>query len=189
MTLQQKLLAKKSKKGFTLVELVVVIAILAILAAIAIPAVVGIIDNAQKSAKNSNASALDGAAKKLYAGVTAGSISKDSAPAELGALYDKATSKTKTCDGNELPAAKDTTASKRSAAQALKVWDAVSYGGLTSSFNNENPEDYGYSKTDGTIVYFNGLAKGTAGTTGDGSQQDYTQFTDFKSTTLKDLYG
>ena len=34
MTLQQKLLAKKSKKGFTLVELVVVIAILAILAAI-----------------------------------------------------------------------------------------------------------------------------------------------------------
>ena len=36
MTLQQKLLAKKSKKGFTLVELVVVIAILAILAAIAI---------------------------------------------------------------------------------------------------------------------------------------------------------
>lgn len=42
MTLQQKLLAKKSKKGFTLVELVVVIAILAILAAIAIPMVVNI---------------------------------------------------------------------------------------------------------------------------------------------------
>ena len=69
MTLRQKVLAKQSKKGFTLVELVVVIAILAILAAIAIPAVVGIIDNAQKSAKRSNASELDAAAKKLYAGV------------------------------------------------------------------------------------------------------------------------
>ena len=39
MTMMQKVQAKKSKKGFTLVELVIVIAILAILAAIAIPVI------------------------------------------------------------------------------------------------------------------------------------------------------
>ena len=105
MTLQQKLLAKQSKKGFTLVELVVVIAILAILAAIAIPAVVGIIDNATKSAKESNASMLDAAAKKLYAGVSAGSINSSSNDQELGGLSGDKTTK--------LPAASATTSTKR----------------------------------------------------------------------------
>ena len=61
MTLQQKLLAKQSKKGFTLVELVVVIAILAILAAIAIPAVIGIINSATQSGGASDASTLNNA--------------------------------------------------------------------------------------------------------------------------------
>ena len=142
MTLQQKLLAKKSKKGFTLVELVVVIAILAILAAIAIPAVVGIIDNAQKSAKKSNASNLDGAAKKLYAGVTAGSINQSSPTNEVGGL-----------DKTKLPEAKDSTAAKRSIANGLTVQDAIDYSGFASTFANENEDDYAFSTKDGTIVY------------------------------------
>ena len=78
MTLQQKMLAKQSKKGFTLVELVVVIAILAILAAIAIPAVIGIINSATKSAGASDASTLNNACKTVYAGVKSGSITSQS---------------------------------------------------------------------------------------------------------------
>ena len=145
MTLQQKLLAKQSKKGFTLVELVVVIAILAILAAIAIPAVVGIIDNAQTSAKNANAAGLDGAAKKLYAGVTAGSIHSTTADSELGGLAAK--------KADKLPAKNDTTATKRSKANALTIDDAINYGGLATTFANENTGDYVFSTKDGTIVY------------------------------------
>ena len=40
---------KKSKRGFTLVELIVVLVILAILAALLIPALTGYIDKAKKS--------------------------------------------------------------------------------------------------------------------------------------------
>ena len=76
MTLQQKMLAKQSKKGFTLVELVVVIAILAILAAIAIPSVIGIINSASNSSGASNASQLDAACKDFYAGVVSGTINE-----------------------------------------------------------------------------------------------------------------
>ena len=50
---------RRSKSGFTLVELVVVIAVLAILAAIAIPAVVGIIDNATKASDETAANDID----------------------------------------------------------------------------------------------------------------------------------
>ena len=48
-TIIEKLQAKKSKKGFTLVELVIVIAILAILAAIAIPVIISTINSANLS--------------------------------------------------------------------------------------------------------------------------------------------
>lgn len=41
---------KKSKKGFTLVELVIVIAVIAILAAVLVPTFVGVSRNAKKSA-------------------------------------------------------------------------------------------------------------------------------------------
>lgn len=173
MTLQQKLLAKQSKKGFTLVELVVVIAILAILAAIAIPAVVGIIDNATKSAKESNASMLDSAAKKLYAGVSAGSINAGSNDNELGGISGSKTA--------ILPAAGATTSTKRAKAAALTVQNAIDYDGLTSKFTNENPEDYAYSNTDGTIIY-----------TGGNSSTGYTSLggnnKTFASTTLGTLY-
>lgn len=140
MTLQQKLLAKQSKKGFTLVELVVVIAILAILAAIAIPAVVGIIDNAQKSAKSANASSLDSAIKKLNTAVQTGGINNESK--EIGGL---ATSK--------LPAKTATTAARKSFAKALTIDDAIAYDGLTSSFAGQVCGDYAYSNDDGTIIY------------------------------------
>ena len=184
MTLQQKLLAKKSKKGFTLVELVVVIAILAILAAIAIPAVVGIIDNAQKSAKNSNAAALDGAAKKLYAGVTAGSIHKSTSGNELGGL-----------PTTYLPEKNDTTTIKRTKAGELTVYDAILYAGLSSAFANENCEDYGYSTKDGTIVYYEGLdskdnyKKFDASTSGLHSDKDApAQLKGFDNVQLKTVY-
>ena len=54
MTMQQKLQAKKSKKGFTLVELVIVIAILAILAAIAIPVITTTINSSKLSTMESD---------------------------------------------------------------------------------------------------------------------------------------
>ena len=46
---------KKSRKGFTLIELIVVIAILAILAAIAIPAFMGISDEANTNVEIADA--------------------------------------------------------------------------------------------------------------------------------------
>lgn len=142
MTLQQKLLAKQSKKGFTLVELVVVIAILGILAAIAIPAVVGIINNAQKSAKETNASELSNAVKNLYAGVSAGQINQSTPQDELNKLNSSA-----------LPAANATVADCKKAANKLTVQDAANYGGLASKFDSSNISDYVYDTTDGTIYY------------------------------------
>ena len=181
MTLQQKLLAKQSKKGFTLVELVVVIAILAILAAIAIPAVVGIIDNAQTSAKNANAAGLDGAAKKLYAGVTAGSIHQETPAQERGGL-----------GTTDLPKKNDTTANMRSKANALTIDDAINYGGLATTFANENTGDYVFSTKDGTIVYKSkdiadgdvGDAAATRSTT-----KKYQKIADNWATKLGTLYG
>ncbi len=59
MTMMQKLQAKRSKKGFTLVELVIVIAILAILAAIAIPTIISTIDSANRSSLESNGATIE----------------------------------------------------------------------------------------------------------------------------------
>ena len=59
MTMMQKIRAKKSKNGFTLVELVIVIAILAILAAIAIPVITTTINSAKLSTLESDRETVD----------------------------------------------------------------------------------------------------------------------------------
>lgn len=119
MTLQQKLLAKKSKKGFTLVELVVVIAILGILAAIAIPAVIGIINSAQSSQRKSDAASIDTACNDFYAGVVSGVINDGNKPTG------------KTFSGN-FPKATANATDRKTGAQALKAADALTYSGLDS---------------------------------------------------------
>ncbi|NLY70481.1 MAG: prepilin-type N-terminal cleavage/methylation domain-containing protein [Clostridiales bacterium] len=58
---------KRSKKGFTLIELVVVIAILVVLAVIALPVVGGIITDAHESAAQANARTLELAVKAVMA--------------------------------------------------------------------------------------------------------------------------
>ncbi len=137
MTLQQKMLAKQSKKGFTLVELVVVIAILAILAAIAIPSVIGIINSASNSSGSSNASQLDAACKDFYAGVVSGTINNSN----KGGV------------SANLPAANAAKSTLKNAAKLLTVNEAVQYSGLTGQFDSTKIADYQYSTTDGTITY------------------------------------
>ena len=142
MTLQQKMLAKQSKKGFTLVELVVVIAILAILAAIAIPAVIGIINSASESQGASDASTLNSACKTFYAGLQSGTI----------------TDKSKNSDGSEVgtvaPEKGASPSVRQDAAEAAKVEDAAKYSGLYTDKTDEdkNLADF-YVAADGTIKF------------------------------------
>lgn len=138
MTLQQKLLAKQSKKGFTLVELVVVIAILAILAAIAIPAVVNIINSANASSAKTDASSLDAACKEFYSGVVSGAVNIDTNPSIT-----------------RLPAANAASNAKKTAAKACHVEDAIEWNGMSDKFSDADAlKDFQYS-TDGigTITY------------------------------------
>ncbi|MDD6488609.1 MAG: prepilin-type N-terminal cleavage/methylation domain-containing protein [Clostridia bacterium] len=135
MTLQQKMLAKQSKKGFTLVELVVVIAILAILAAIAIPAVVGLIQNANNSQSDSNAATIDNACKTYYSGIVSGQITS-------------ANDKT----GGAAPAAGTGTSGKQSAADGATVQQACVYSGCYTSLQTQidGGTDFGYD-ADGNV--------------------------------------
>lgn len=172
MTLQQKMLAKQSKKGFTLVELVVVIAILAILAAIAIPAVVGIINNANESAGQSNAASVDNACKTYYAGVRSGSINTSSdLPGGAGKVSAAAAK-----------GASDKV--KLSAAKAATVADAQKYSGLSVSADNlcyYSANDSSVQHVKGDIVYYNGESAGLPANT--------TAMPDGCTTTLGTLYG
>jgi prepilin-type N-terminal cleavage/methylation domain-containing protein len=101
--------AKKSKGGFTLIELIVVVAILAILAAVLIPVVGGQISKAQTQAYKSDATAVLTAAQ-LYAtnqetagtpvataagSMTAAQITAMEASTPFATLYNSTTSKLK----------------------------------------------------------------------------------------------
>lgn len=151
MTLQQKLLAKKSKKGFTLVELVVVIAILAILAAIAIPMVVNIINSATQSSGESSAATLSQNAKSLYASIKSGAVNNNDSKNSDGSAVDFA-------------AAKNATASaKTDAAKAASIANVMTYSGL----NIDLGSDYWYcTGTDAN----NGVAVGDMRFTDNGSE-------------------
>ena len=143
MTLQQKLLAKKSKKGFTLVELVVVIAILAILAAIAIPMVVNIIQSATNSSGASNASTLSQQCKNVYAGVKSGTINNDESTNSDGSAITKAS----------------TASDKQTAANAVTVTQVMTYSGL----NFDISDDYYYCTTAATGVAVGDIAYSDTG--------------------------
>ena len=162
MTLQQKLLAKQSKKGFTLVELVVVIAILAILAAIAIPAVVNIIQSASNSAGESEAASVDSACKTLYSGIKSGSITSDM----------------KFSDGSTISCA-----ASKSAANAATVADAQKYSGLDVPYDNlafYNADDTSVHQTKGTIIFVEDPSSLPANT---------TMLTAGGTDTMNDLYN
>lgn len=58
---------KKTKKGFTLVELVVVVAVLLILAAIAVPTVINLVNEANEAKNEANAQSIETAIKYAMA--------------------------------------------------------------------------------------------------------------------------
>lgn len=169
MTLQQKILAKQSKKGFTLVELVVVIAILAILAAIAIPAVIGIINSATQSAGASDASNLHNACKTVYSGVKSGTITtsdKDAAGSP--------------CSWAAAPNASST--DRTTKANAVTIDQVQAYNGTAISLDDMyyvTTADKSKNVTVGTIV-FSDTGKAPDGITA-------TKLTD--KTSLGTIYG
>lgn len=169
MTLQQKMLAKQSKKGFTLVELVVVIAILAILAAIAIPAVIGIINSATTSAGESDASTLNNGCKTVYSGVKSGTI----------------TNEDKNNDGTAITwaAAKGADNKTRTAAaKAVTVAQVQKYNGTSLSV-----ADFYYATSDHDDVH---ISKGTITFwDGNGTQPTGADAELATTTTLGTLYG
>ncbi len=147
MTLQQKLLAKQSKKGFTLVELVVVIAILGILAAIAIPAVIGIISSANESQAKSDASSVNTACKNMYAEIVSGTVNASN----HGSISTKISTTNTSADATYgLPAANAAASDRKAIALDATVQQALEYAGLTALANKVG--DFRYNANgDGTI--------------------------------------
>lgn len=77
---------KKSKKGFTLIELVVVIAVLAILAAIAVPVVSGVIGDARTNVDLANAKTIESAVKLYVADQNITTVDASAAELALDAV-------------------------------------------------------------------------------------------------------
>lgn len=138
MTLQQKLLAKKSKKGFTLVELVVVIAILAVLAAIAIPAVIGIINSASQSSTQTDAASIDQAVKNYQAAITAGTVNASNKPSSIASYSVPA--------ANAANGARTAYANNTATLEEAMRWDGI-WDRLSSKVTGG---DFGYA--DGSVV-------------------------------------
>jgi type IV pilus assembly protein PilA len=85
-----KIMNRKNKKGFTLIELIVVIAILAILAAVAVPNFIGITDKATAAQQNGAAAEYANAINIFNAtAASADKITSASKPADLSALNTK----------------------------------------------------------------------------------------------------
>ena len=127
-----------------------------------------IINNANQSMKKSNASALDGACKTLYAGTVTGLLNSETSAEELGYL-----------DADKLPSPDSTTAEKRGTANQLTIQDAIDYAGLTEQFADELPYDYVYNISDGTINFFD-----------EGETiEEYNLLLGFESVTLGELYS
>ena len=127
-----------------------------------------IINNANQSMKKSNASALDGACKILYAGTVTGLLNSETSAEELGYL-----------DADKLPSPDSTTAEKRETANQLTIQDAIDYAGLTEQFADELPYDYVYNISDGTINFFD-----------EGETiEEYNLLLGFESVTLGELYS
>ena len=169
MTLQQKMLAKQSKKGFTLVELVVVIAILAILAAIAIPAVIGIINSATTSAGASDASTLNNACKSVYSSVKSGALTNDD----------------KNNDGSDIDWAAKKGASNKdrtTAAKAVTIAQVQKYNGTSLAYDDLYYADKDHDDvhiTKGTITFWDHNGEQPTG-----ADKELTE-----GTTLGNLYG
>ena len=168
MTLQQKLLAKQSKKGFTLVELVVVIAILAILAAIAIPAVVNIINSANTSSAQTNAASIDQACKDYYAGIISGTVNKGN---------------TSNTDNGILPEKSAAATLKKSSAKVATIGGALEWNGISDKFSSDDSvQDYYYCDDGiGTITY-----RGEESNPGSDGTNNYVKIT--LTTALGDMY-
>lgn len=156
MTLQQKLLAKKSKKGFTLVELVVVIAILAILAAIAIPAVVGIINSASESSTESDAATINSAVKTFHSGIVSGTINSS----------DKATL-SKVSNGAQLPSKTASNKTRTSYANNVATLrQAMEYDGIFDTLSSKvTGGDFGVDKAGNVVAAIDGNGSAVSGVT------------------------
>ncbi len=129
---------RRSKKGFTLVELVVVIAILGILAAIAIPAIIGIVNSASDTATEQDAAMLNDACKQYHAGVMTGLINSAD---PCGSTQ------------SNLPAPKSGVAARKLAADHATVLNACEYAGLDKIKSQlvAGNMTYGYTSS-GTIA-------------------------------------
>ncbi len=170
MTLQQKLLAKKSKKGFTLVELVVVIAILAILAAIAIPMVVNIINSANQSSGETAISEINSEVKNFYSSIVSGAIDANGVAKGQAGYAGKTSSSGRTAD-----------------AKAATVADALKWAGLNGTYSTD---------ADLTDFYYDMTASNGGGGTGNMQYVNTAEgqtvpngYTQLKTTTpLGDIY-